>query len=152
MGVKKVLAIVGITLALLVAAAGVAVYVLSRTPELEPYHNGVNTDARDLQTQMGIALMAAGVESPLVIIEGDTAHAMYELPTWDATRDADAWQRVVLGALAPLASEGHLLAATQYVDGAATSEWRVEAEKVLAYESGALTALDLEAAVVKTSL
>lgn len=151
MRAKKVLAVVGIALAVVLVVASVAVYALSRPPTFAPYHNGVNPEARDLQTHIAVALVAAGVESPLVIVGNGTVHAMYELPPGDA-RDTDAWQRVVLGALAPFAPETAVLVATQFVDGNATIEWRVPAEKVLAYEAGTLTASELEAAITKTTL
>ena len=149
MGAKKALLIAAVVVALLLVGSGIAVFALSRSEPLAPYHSGVDPQARDLQTRLAVALVASGIESPLVIVRDGSALAMYELPATDE-RDADGWQRVVLGALASLASEqATTLVARQFVDGNASIEWSVPTAKVLAYEGGTLSASELDAAVTR---
>lgn len=148
MGWKKALAIVGIVLAVLVVAAGVAVYALSRPATLVPYEDDLAPATRDQQTRIALALSLADVDSSLVVVKDGNAVAMYTRPA-DGATSADDWQRTVLGAMAPLAGDATTLVAVQYVDEEPSVEWSVATEKVLAFQAGTLPVEDLEAAITK---
>lgn len=151
MGWQKPLAVAGVVLAVILVAGGIATYAMSRPAEFVPYQDDVDATAREQQTGIELALRIAGPDSALAVIHDGTAYAMYTVPA-NATTTPDDWQRTVLAAMAPFAPETTTLVATQLVDGVAALEWRVPTEKLLAYEAGTLSAIDLEAAVTKTSL
>lgn len=149
MGWKKALAIIGISLAVLLVAAGIGVYALSRPAALVPYHDGFDPAERDLQTKIGVGLRIAGIDATLVRVTNGTATAAYLMPESNETDAAEGWQRVVLGVLAPLAPETTTLVAIQLVDEKPSLAWSVPTAKVLAYAEGKLTADELEAAITK---
>lgn len=151
MGWKKVLAITGIVLAVLLVAASVAVYALSRPATLVPYEDEIPAATREQQTRITVALGVAGVDGAVVSVRDGTARAMYALPA-NSTSTPEDWQRTVLGAMAPLADGATTLMTLQLVDGKPSLEWTVPTEKVLAYQAGTLSASDLEAAVTKKDL
>lgn len=151
MGWKKVLAITGIVLAVLVVAAGIAVYAFSRPATLQPYHDALAPELRDQNTQLALAMSAAGINDSIASLSNGTLTVLYDQPTGAFDPGADYWQQVALAAAAPIFPGSTTIVAIQFVNEQPALAWSVPTAKVLDFQANKIDASALEAAVTKTT-
>lgn len=153
---KKILAVTGIVLGVIVVAAGIGLYFLSQPKDLVPYSEITSASAKSRNTDVTRALLLVGLDSALVDVTAERVYVAYKLsanstnasaPSGDAAFDAaastlsesSAMQRLVAitaGAAAPEAAKVTVL---QYVGETPSVFWVVANADVEAFAKGALS-------------